>query len=53
MRIVKLMGEAAAVVAAMWIGYNMVVFAEIAAGKHMKYVPYLNFPIKIFVAALS
>jgi hypothetical protein len=53
MRIVKMISEGVAVVAAVWIGYNMVVFAEISAGKPMKYIPYLNFPIKIFVAALS
>jgi hypothetical protein len=53
MRIVKMVGEVVAVVAAVWIGYNIVVLAEIAAGKHMKYIPYINFPIKAFVVALS
>jgi hypothetical protein len=42
-----------AVIAAVWIGYNMLIFAEIAAGAHVKYIPYLHFPIKLLVNALS
>lgn len=42
-----------AVVSSVWIGYNMLIFAEIAVGAKVKYIPYLHFPIKFFVAALS
>jgi hypothetical protein len=42
-----------AVTGSVWIGYNMLIFADIAAGAKMKYIPYLHFPIKLFVSALS
>ncbi len=42
-----------AVISTVWIGYNMLIFAEIAAGRQVKYIPYLHFPIKLFVTALS
>lgn len=41
--------EAVVAFSMIWAGYNMLVFAEIAAGRHMEYVPYLHFPIKVFV----
>lgn len=53
MRIIKIGAERVAVVAVVWILYNMAIFGAIAAGAHMKYVPYLNYPVKIFVAAMS
>jgi hypothetical protein len=40
------------VTAAVWIGYNMLIFTAIASGWKMSYIPYLNYPMKIFVAAL-
>jgi len=48
MRIIKKGLEAFAVLSAMLIAYNVVTVAEIAAGKHLDYVPWLHFPIKWF-----
>ena len=35
------------------IAYNAVIFAEVARGKHMEYIPWLHFPIKILVALMG
>lgn len=42
-----------AVVLSVWVGYNMLIFGEIAMGHHMKYIPYLHFPIKVFLSFIS
>lgn len=53
MRSISKIIQGGATIATVWIGYNMLIFAEIAAGNHFKYIPYLHFPIKLFVALLS
>jgi hypothetical protein len=53
MRAIVAIVKGIAVVSSVWIGYNMLVFAEIAAGKKMGYIPYLNFPIKAFLVLIS
>ena len=53
MKIVSAIGKFVGVTAAVWIGYNMLIFASVASGARMAYVPYLNFPIKVLVAFLS
>jgi len=40
-------------IASLWIGYNMLIFAAIASGRHVEYIPWLHFPIKVFVMILS
>jgi hypothetical protein len=31
----------------------MLIFAEIASGKHVEYIPWLHFPIKLFVSLVG
>ena len=53
MRTIVIVLQGIAVVSSVWIGYNMLVFGEIAMGKKMAYIPYLHFPIKLFLTLIS
>ena len=41
------------VIAAVLVGYNALIFVVIASGRHVDYVPWLHFPIKLFQLVAS
>ena len=53
MSALKKVFESAGVIVGLWIAYNMLIFALIASGGKMSYVPYLNFPIKLFLLSFG
>ncbi|GEM_PF-6869441 len=53
MKLTKTVLRGIAVTAALLVSYNMLIFVAIAMGKRVEYIPWLHFPLKLFISTIS